>query len=80
LPDPSSGACAAEKSFDDFIRHQFQALIFGYLFIKKKVGAFRRQAEASQRSGKQPLSAYRHLSPDRASNKDFSQLGIENDI
>ncbi|WP_163028097.1 hypothetical protein, partial [Pseudomonas viridiflava] len=26
-----------KKSFNDFIRHQFQALIFVYLFIKKKV-------------------------------------------
>jgi hypothetical protein len=38
-------------SFNDFIRHQFQALIFGYLFIKKKVEALRRPAEASPRSG-----------------------------
>jgi len=37
-------------SFDEFIRHQFQALIFGYLFIKKKVEALRRPAEASRRS------------------------------
>jgi len=31
-PDSSSGACAAEKSFNDFIQHQFQALIFLSLF------------------------------------------------
>jgi hypothetical protein len=43
-PDRSSGACAGDqKSFDEFIRHQFQALIFGYLFIKKKVRAPRRR-------------------------------------
>jgi len=34
-------------SFDEFIQHHFQALIFGYLFIKKKVEALRRLAEAS---------------------------------
>jgi hypothetical protein len=37
---PFGGTCADDqKSFNEFIRHQFQALIFGYLFIKKKVGA-----------------------------------------
>jgi len=45
-------------SFDDFIRHQFQALIFGYLFIKKKRRAVRRSAEASQ--------AHREKSPNPA--------------
>jgi len=34
---------ATKKSFDEFIRHQIQALIFGYLFIKKKVRAPRRR-------------------------------------
>ncbi|RBQ09114.1 hypothetical protein [Pedobacter miscanthi] len=35
------------QSFKEFIRHQIQALIFGYLFIKKKVRALRRRrAEA----------------------------------
>ena len=56
-----------------------QALIFGYLFIKKKVRALRRRwtctdfssvAEARLREGQEnserlkPLSAYRHLSPE----------------
>ncbi len=41
-----------KKSFNEFIRHQFQALIFGYLFIKKKVEALRRPAEARLRSKK----------------------------
>ncbi|MFW0718479.1 hypothetical protein [Pedobacter sp. N23S346] len=39
-------------NFDELIRHQIQALIFVKLFIKKKFRALRRQAEASQRSGK----------------------------
>jgi len=41
-----------KQSFNDFIRHQFQALIFVKLFIKKKFRALRRPAEASQRSRK----------------------------
>ncbi|MDY0903539.1 hypothetical protein [Pedobacter sp. CFBP9032] len=45
-----------KQSFNEFIRHQVQALIFGYLFIKKKVEALRRPAEARLRSGKK-LSA-----------------------
>jgi len=39
------------QSFDEFIRHQIQALIFGYLFIKKKVKAIRWPAEARMSVG-----------------------------
>jgi len=47
------------KSFDDFIQHQLQALIFGYLFIKKKVKALRWLTEARQREGKETETAIR---------------------
>jgi len=46
------GLCCRFKSFDEFIRHQVQALSFGYIFIKKKVKAIRRPAEARLCSGK----------------------------
>jgi len=38
------------SNFDELIQHQIQALIFGYLFIKKKVGALRRLAEARNKA------------------------------
>jgi len=53
-PDPSSGACAGDqKSFDEFIRHQIQALIFCYFFIKEKVKALRWLTEASPCNGQE---------------------------
>jgi len=51
-PDSSSGACAAEKSFSEFIRHQVQALIVWFFIIKNKEQALRRPAEARLRTGK----------------------------
>jgi len=71
--------CYRHLNFDELIRHQFQALSFGYLFIKKKVEAIRRPAEASLCSGKQPLSAYRRTFPLKGKGREkkhSSQLSI----
>jgi len=40
-----------KQSFNEFIRHQFQALIVWFFIIKNKEQALRRLAEARQRSG-----------------------------
>ena len=67
--------CCRYKSFNEFIQHQFQALIFCFFVIKNKEEALRwqpRQARAAEKNGNLlaayvilPLSAYWHLSPER---------------
>ena len=53
-----------KKSFNDFIRHQVQALIFVSFHQGKENSPSAASRGKAAQWEKQPLSAYRHLSPD----------------
>jgi len=66
------GLRCLHKSFGDFIQHYLQALIFCYFFIKEKIKAFRRLAEARQCEGNKIANVLRQAQDDNLINEIFS--------